>query len=118
MQTVYKTIDGKIFENKQDALEHEVKISDGVIMLNRNGQQVFETSRAYLVWLRDEEANLVFHAWARAQGDGSVKSITEGEDYGLYYWDEGYEEFRWIDPDLVEGLVKMKELVEDKGGHI
>ena len=115
MQIVYRTIDGQIFENKNEAREHEEKVSDGVIMLNRDNERVFQTSRAFLVWLRDEDANLAFHAMARGEGDDAVKSITEGEDYGLYYWDEGYNEYRWLNSDMVEGLIKIKELVEEKG---
>ena len=117
MQIVYKTIDGKIFGTENDARQHEAKIYNGVIMLNRNNQQVFETSRAFLVWLKDEEASLAFHAIARGENDDAVSSIADGEDYGLFYWDEGLEEYRWIDPEMAEGLIKMKELVEEKGGH-
>ena len=116
MQIVYKTIDGKIFDTENDARVHEAKVYDGVIMFNRNNEQVFETSRAYLVWLKDEDANLAFHAMARGEGDDAVKTITEGEDYGLYYWDEGCEEYRWLDADMIDGLVKMKQLVEERGG--
>ena len=117
MQIVYKTIDGRIYENENDAREHEAQIYNGVIMLNRENKRVYETSRAFLVWLRDEEANLAFHAMARRECDDAVKSIAEGEDYGLFYWDEGLEEYRWIDTDMVEGLFVMRDLVEEKGGR-
>ena len=117
MQIIYRAIDGKEFDNEADCCYHESELRDNVVMLNRNNQRVYETSKAFLVWLRDEDANLAFHAMARAEGDDAVKSITEGEDYGLFYWDEGLDEYRWIDTDMVEGLIKMKQLVEEKGGH-
>lgn len=116
MQIIYKTIDGRIFENETDARQHEVTIYDGVIMFNRDNKRVYETSKAFLVWLRDEAANLAFHAMARGEGDDAVDSITEGEDWGLYYWDEGLEEYRWLDRDMIDGLIKIKGLVEEKGG--
>lgn len=116
MQIIYRAIDGKEFTSEKEAREHEARIYDGVIMLNRNNKRVYETSQAFLVWLRDEGANLAFHAMARGEGDAAVKSITEGEDYGLYYWDEGYEEYRWLDTELIDGLIKIKGLVEEKGG--
>ena len=116
MQIVYKTIDGRIYENENDAREHEAQIYNGVIMLNRENKRVYETSRAFLVWLKDENANLAFHAMARAEGDDAVKSITEGEDWGLYYWDEGLEEYRWIDPDMAEGILAIRDLMKEKGG--
>ena len=116
MQIVYKTIDGRIYENENDAREHEAKIYNGVIMLNRENKRVYETSRAFLVWLKDENANLAFHAMARGEGDDAVKSITEGEDYGLFYWDEGLEEYRWIDPDMAEGILAIRDLMKEQGG--
>lgn len=117
MQIIFRTVDGKDFTSEMEARQHESKLYDGVIMLNRNNERVYQTSCAFLVWLRDEDANLAFHAMARGEGDDAVKSITEGEDWGLYYWDEGYEEYRWIDPDMAEGLIKMKQTVEEKGGR-
>ena len=115
MKIVYKAFDGKEFENKADCLKYESNSMDGVIMLNRNNAVVDRTDHAFLVWLRDEAANLAFHALAKLQGDNDVHSITEGEDYGLYYWDEGYGEYRWLDTELIEGLIKIKGLVEEKG---
>ena len=116
MQIIYRAIDGKEFDNEPDCCYHESQIVDGIIMLNRDNKRVFETSKAFLVWLKDENSNLAFHAMARAEGDDFVKSITEGEDYGLFYWDEGLEEYRWLDRDMIDGLIKMKDLVEEKGG--
>ena len=115
MQIIFRTVDGKEFTSEIEARQHENKVYDGVIMLNRDNRRVYETSRAFLLWLKDEEANLAFHAMARGEGDEAVKSIMEGEDYGLFYWDEGFEEYRWIDTDMVDGLIKMKELVEERG---
>ena len=117
MEIIYRTIDGKEFDNEADACYHENTIMDNVVMLNRNNEVVEVTSNAFLVWLKDVNANLAFHAMAERQGDLDVSSITKGEDYGLFYWDEGLEEYRWIDTDMIDGLIKMKELVEEKGGH-
>ena len=116
MQIIYRAIDGKEFDNEADCCYHEHELKDGIIMLDRYGNPTNETCNALFVWLRDEEANVAFHAMARAQGDGLVSSITEGEDYGLFYWDEGYEEYRWIDPDMAEGILAIKNLMQEKGG--
>ena len=117
MQIIFRTVDGKDFTSEIEARQHESKLYDGIIMFNRDNERVYETSQAFLVWLRDEDANLAFHAMARAEGDDMVKSITEGEDWGLYYWDEGFEEYRWLDRDMIDGLIKMKQMVEEKGGR-
>ena len=118
MKIIYRARDGKDFDNELDCLKHENDISNTVIMLNRNNEVVDRTSQGFLVWLKDENANLVFHAMAEADGDDAVGSIMKGEDYGLYYWDEGYECYRWIDTDMIDGLIKMKRLVEERGYHI
>ena len=116
MQIIYRAIDGKEFDNELACQHHELHLQQGVIMLNRSNKRVHETSQALLVWLKDESANLAFHAMARAEGDDAVESIVEGENYGLFYWDEGYEEYRRLDDDLIEGIIKIKNLVEEKGG--
>ena len=115
MELIYRTIDGKEFDNEADACYHESTIMDNVIMLNRNNEVVEVTSNAFLVWLKDKNANLAFHAMAERQGDPDVESIMKGEDYGLFYWDEGYEGYRWIDTDMIDGLIKIKGIIEGRG---
>ena len=115
MQIIYRAFDGKEFNNKEDCCRHESNSMDGIVMLDVRGNVVQETRSGYLVWLRDESANLAFHALARLQGDNDVDSICEGEDYGLFYWDEGLEEYRWIDTDMVDGLIKIKGIIEGRG---
>ena len=115
MELIYRTIDGKEFDNKADAKHHESVLMDSIIMLNRDNEVVQQTSSAFLVWLKDENANLAFHAMAERQGDLDVSSIMKGEDYGLFYWDEGYGEYRWLDTDMIDGLIKIKGLVEGRG---
>lgn len=117
MELIYRTIDGKEFDNEADAWYHESVLMDNVIMLNRNNEVVQKTSNAFLVWLKDVNANLSFHAMAERQGDLDVGSITKGEDYGLFYWDEGYERYCWIDTDMVDGLIKIKGIIEGRGGE-
>ena len=115
MELIYRTIDGKEFDNEDDAWYHESVLMDNVIMLNRNNEVVQKTSNAFLVWLKDEDANLAFHAMAEREGDSDVYSITKGEDYGLFYWDEGLEEYRWIDREMIDGLIKIKDIIEGRG---
>lgn len=118
MQIIYRTIDGKEFDNEADACYHENELKDGIIMLDRNGNPTGETCNALFVWLRDVEANLAFHAMAKAQGDNCVSSITEGEDWGLFYWEENYEEYRWVDKEVLNGLLVMNKFIKEKGGRI
>ena len=114
MEIIYRAIDGKEFKDQLACQHHELHLQNDIIMLNRNNERVYETSHAYLVWLRDENANLAFHAMARGIGDVAAKSIIEGEDYGLFYWDEGLEEYRWIDTDMAEGIIKIMGLIDER----
>lgn len=118
MELIYRAYDGKEFKTAEECIKHEDNISNGIIMLNRKGEVVHRTENAIFVWLRDEAANLAFHALAREQGDKMVSSIAEGEDYGLFYWEEGYDEYRWFDTDMLNNLVKMKQLIKEKGGKL
>ena len=114
MEIIFRTVDGKDFTSELEARKHESKLYDGVIMFNRSNERVYKTSEAFLVWLKDKNANLAFHAMAEMEKDELVKSITKGEDYGLYYWDEELDEYRWIDPDMLEGLIKIKEMIDER----
>ena len=115
MELIYRTIDGKEFDNEDDALYHESTLGDNVIMLNGNGEVVQDASFGFFVWLEDVDANLACHAIAERQGDNDVDSIVKGEDYGLFYWDERLEEYRWIDTDMIDTLVKIKGIIEERG---
>ena len=118
MQIIYRAFDGKEFDNEADCCYHESEIKDGIIMLDRNGKPTDETSNALFVWLRDVSANLAFHAMAKAQCDDMVSSIAEGEDYGLFYWDEGWDEYRWVDKEVFNGLMVIGNMIKQKGGNL
>jgi hypothetical protein len=114
MEIIYRAIDGKEFKDQLECQHHELHLQQGIVMLNRSNERTHRTSHAFLVWLKDENANLAFHAMAESENDDQVSSIIKGEDYGLYYWDEGLEEYRWIDPDLAEGIIKIKEMIDER----
>ena len=86
MEIIYRAKDGKEFTNKEDCLTYENGI-DGVRMWCRNGR-TNETGKAFILYLKDEQANLAFFEMARNQGDDDISGIVEGEDYGLFMWNE------------------------------
>ena len=99
MEIIYRTFDGKEFDNEADACFHESVVLEGIKMWNRDGREVNKTSGAFVLYLENEMANCGFFALAKAQGDSDVCGITEGEDYGLFYWDEWNNEYRWLDEE-------------------
>ena len=105
MEIIYRTFDGKEFDNETDARQHESVLHDGIKMWDRTGKLCEETSAAFVLYLADEEANLAFFKMAEEQGDDNITGITEGEDYGLYLWDEYSNVYRWIDDEEVSVLM-------------
>jgi uncharacterized protein involved in tellurium resistance len=90
MEIIYRAKDGKEFTNEKDCLIYENHL-DGVRMWCRNGgccSRTNETSKAFVLYLKDEQANRAFFEMARKQNDGGVMGIVEGEDHGLFMWNE------------------------------
>lgn len=99
MEIIYRTFDGKEFDNEADAAYHEHITREAVKMWNREGGEVQDTASGFVVYLPNEEANRAFFAMARAQGDNLVSGIIEGEDFGLFFYDEMNATYRWVDDD-------------------
>ena len=112
METIYKTFDGKTFKDKDDALLYEEKFHQGVKMWNRDGEVVYSTRDAFVVHLMDEKACSAFFALSRAEGDYEVNGIEEGEDYGLFLWDDCIDTYNYIGKyELTSLMVAYKYLV-------
>ena len=114
MEIIYRTIDGKEFDNEADACYHEGVIKDNVKMWNRNGIPTKETDSAFVLYLADEDASKAFLAMAKAQGDDLASSICEG-DYGIFYWDECEGTYRFIDEDELRGIYGVGEYLRSIG---
>ena len=114
MEIIYRAIDGKEFDKEADCCYHESVLRDGIIMLNRRGCPTEKTEEAFILWLKDEDSNLAFHAMAEKQGDDQVFSITKGKGYGLYYWDEGLGEYHYVGDDMVRGLMIAKKMIDER----
>ena len=114
MEIIYRAIDGKEFDKEADCCYHESVIRDGIIMLNRMGRPTEKTEEAFVLWLKDADANLAFHAIAEKQGDDQVSSITKGMDYGLFVWDECREEYLWVDDEQLYCLMIAKEMIDER----
>lgn len=99
MEIIYRTFDGKEFDNEADACFHESVVLGGIKMWNRDGKEVNETEKAFVVYLANEAASDGFFALAEAQGDTNIHGLTRGMDYGLFFWDEWNEEYRYLDQE-------------------
>lgn len=109
MQTVYRTIDGKIFEAREDALNHEFEISKSIIMLDWHSRPTQTTKDARVIWLANEKAAEMFLDMTKAQGDLDCVGI-ESDAVGLFAWDESQEQYIWINDDIAESIAKIVDI--------
>lgn len=119
MKIVYKAFDGTEFNDEAACKSYEyIKTKKSIVMFDCNGDTAPTPAQAALVWLKDEEANETFHALAKECGDEEAASTISKYDFGVFYWDEGLEEYRWLSQDILDGLSELKHAVEAVGGKI
>ena len=119
MKIVYKAFDGTEFNDEATCKSYEcAKTEKSIVMLDCNGDVAPTPAQATLIWLKDEEANEVFHALAKECGDEVAASTISNYDFGVFYWHEGLEEYRWLSQDILDGLSELRYAVEAVGGKI
>ena len=111
MKVIYQTVDGSLFDTEEQARAYEEKILSGLKMWNRAGREVHFTTEAFVLYMRDTNANQLFFQLARDQEDDGVAGLVEGEDDGLFYFDEWNEEYRYVDKDMLCALTAACEYV-------
>lgn len=111
MKVIYQTADGFVFDTEEQARAHEEKILSGLKMWNRAGHEVHFTTEAFVVYMRDTNANQLFFQLARDQEDDGIAGLVEGEDDGLFYFDEWNGEYRYVDNDMLCALTAACEYV-------
>ena len=114
MEIIYRTIDGKEFNNETEAQHHELMLRDSLKMWNRQGNETSETCQAFCVYIANEEASKLFLHLAKVQGDHDANGICEG-DYGLFYWDECEATYRYIDEDERLAIVRAHQHINSIG---
>lgn len=117
MKVVYKAFDGTEFDNEPACKSYEyTKTRKSIVMLDCNGEIAPTPAQAALVWLKDEDANEAFHTIAKECGDEEAANTISKWDYGVFYWDEGLEEYRWLSQDILDGISKLRDAVYAVGG--
>jgi hypothetical protein len=119
MKIVYRAFDGTEFNDEAACKSYEyTKTKKSIVMLDCNGDTAPTPAQAALVWLKDEDANEAFHALAKECDDEEAANTISKYDFGVFYWDEGLEEYRWLSQDILDGLSELKHAVEAVGGKI
>ena len=96
MEIIYRTIDGKMFTNEEDARAHEASLIPP--MWDACGRRVEKTCGAWMLYAKDEEVPKQFIALAKIQGDEDIAFIDDAEylSRGFYIWDEVEMAYRYL----------------------
>ena len=117
MKVVYRAFDGVEFSDESACKNYEyIKTQKSIVMLDCNGEAALTPAQAVLVWLKDKKANEAFHAIANECGDGEAAATINSYDTGVFYWDEGLEEYRWLSQDVLDNITKLRDAVYAVGG--
>lgn len=108
----YKTIDGLIFKDYNEAIQHEKKLdhSKDFLMFNDKGNEVDSSDNATIIWIadnydEDNETNISAEKFYQYNSSRSLSiSGIENDSYGLFIWDDWSDQYHWIDDDIVKAL--------------
>ena len=96
MELIYRTIDGKEFNNEADASYHEyVILHDQVQMFDPSGSPTTDPDYAMAVFLNGEHAADSFIKIAEKNGS-NANGIGSGDE-GVYVWDSFDETYKYIE---------------------
>lgn len=107
MKQVWQTIDGALFSDATDAEKHEREVHNRCRMWDGEGDPTEDVMNAIVLHLKGEAAGSIFIDIAKAQGAQNYLGDIEEDTHGWFIWDEGYETYRWIDPDTLTALARI-----------
>lgn len=108
MKTVYQTLDGEIYEELADATAHEEQVKAQVVMWNWNKERTTNTACARLIHLTGDNAGALLRKMQKANPEEYLVTPEEeidDEDNGWFYYDEYAEQYRYIDPDIINLII-------------
>lgn len=116
MELIYRAYDGKEFKTAEECIRHENAIREGVKMWDPQGYRTKDVSMAVVISIKDEDSMLAFHqmcydyAKETHTGEEGAKRLIGGLEpdiSGYFMWDEGREEYRWLDEDIILPIVSL-----------
>lgn len=96
MELIYRTIDGKEFDNEADACYHEhLVLNEKVQMFDRHGNPTIDPRCAMAVFLSGEYAADTFIKIVEKSND-KANGISSGDE-GVYVWDSLDFAYKYIE---------------------
>ena len=113
MELIYRTIDGKEFDNEIEAVHHETCLKDGLMMWDKDGERTDNSLDAYLVYCATVRAADYFDALSN-ELQGTIDEFTSTNRVGYHVWDAANANYKRIPDDIVQLLVKAAADVKEK----
>lgn len=111
MELIYRTIDGKEFDNEADACYHENEVlGSQVVMFDDNGKRTKKADDAFAVCLTDEGAGEIFK---NMTSDGAPG--IDRYDWGVYIWDSFESSYKYIPVEVYRAAKAAIEHAIDAG---
>lgn len=111
MEIVYRTIDGKEFDNEADACYHENEVlGSQVVMFDDNGKRTKKADDAFAVCLVEEGAGEIFQ---NMTSDGAPG--IDRDDWGIHFWDSFESSYKYIPVEVYRATKAAIEHAIDAG---
>lgn len=119
MEVIYKAIDGKMFDDKEECMNYEFKLSimdNNLTMLDKNGIKIFNDKNDSF----DDFCNKIERCWyinIRTKEDLDIVKkaynyigVLPPKDIGLFYYDEYSDEWLDFNENIKEAENEIKKL--------
>jgi hypothetical protein len=103
MELIYRTIDGKEFDNEADASYHEhIILNEKVQMFDPQGNPTGDPNYAMAIFLCGEDAADAFINISK-KADVDTNGIRSGDE-GVYVWDSLDAEYKYIEIESLRAV--------------
>ena len=120
MELIYRTIDGKEFNNEADASYHENYVIDQMVyMFDPDGKRIYNTPNAMVVLLNGEEAASTFLALEKRQNCeyNDSNGINKGDE-GIWFWNGDRQIYQHLPIDVEDAMLSAltaAKMIEELG---
>jgi hypothetical protein len=111
MELIYRTIDGKEFDNEADACYHENEVlGSQIVMFDDEGKRTKKADDAFAVCLAEEGAGEIFPNMTSDGAPGIGRN-----DWGIYFWDSFDCMYKYIPVEVYRAAKAAIEHAIDAG---
>ena len=113
MELIYRTIDGKEFNDETEAVHHETCIKDGLLMWDKNGERTDNSLDAYLIYCATVRAADYFDVLSH-ELQGSADEFSSSNRVGYHIWDEANANYKRVPETIVQIIAKAWNEIKER----